>query len=721
MLSVAKLGQGREAYYLATVSTGRDDPGGLVEPDGRWLGEGSGRLGLEGTVHPEALRAVLRGVDPVSGEALGGRVRSRRVAAFDCTFSSPKSVSVLHALGAEAARAEVLAGHEAAVAATVGYLERQAARVRVPSASATGSATVPAGGFVAAAFAHRASRAPDPHLHHHVLVANLAEGPDGRWRALDGRCLYRHLSAAAALYETQLRAELTDRLGVAWRPLRGTWADLAGIDPAVVRAFSRRSAEIAAEMAALGGGDRRIERAVARRTRPAKDLDTPYPVLVERWRERSYRLGVSAGRLDAVTGRSAVRAAVRLPAGAGEDWAAAVLGPGGVLARDGSCRRADLVRARCATLELGGSVAAVERDVDSLVRSGRLVRVPGPGGPTWRTGTGRVVPDAAPEPRFTSPEVLRLMADVRRRAASGGVHLLAYEPGGRVEALDAAAAAAAGWPGPVVAVAPGARAAASFGALTGIATSPLDQITTPRRAAGTGADGLLVVAEAQRLGPFELSSLLAAAGEGPTAVLVLPAGALGRAGTPLAMAGGAAPAKRPADLAEVLGLAGPAPPPIERSRHVVDGLDVRVVSSPAAARAEVEAAWRTATTAGASAAIVASDVAVLARVRAGVGLAPGGPAPPDELVARTRPLDVPARDADRILVLGAPEQVAASWRRSPGRCCLVVVAPPGSGPADHAAVALEAARERTLTRSRAIGAGRSPAGRAKEPGRTIGR
>ena len=34
-----------------------------------------------------------------------------------------------------------------------------------------------AGGFVAAAYQHRTSRAQDPHLHTHVIVANMAQSP----------------------------------------------------------------------------------------------------------------------------------------------------------------------------------------------------------------------------------------------------------------------------------------------------------------------------------------------------------------------------------------------------------------------------------------------------------------------------------------------------------------------------------------------------------------
>ena len=219
--------------------------------------------------------------------------RRVRIAAYDCTYSAPKSVSVLHALGPDEVRTHVRDGHEAATEAAFGYLERCAARVHRRPARGERQVSVPATGFVAAAFLHRTSRAPDPHLHSHVLVANLARGPDGRWSALDGRGLFLELATARALYETHLRSELTARLGVSWRELQGTWADLAGIDAKVRRAFSRRSADIETALLEIGRSGPGAARIASARTRPDKDLATSYEELVVGWRERSYRLGIS--------------------------------------------------------------------------------------------------------------------------------------------------------------------------------------------------------------------------------------------------------------------------------------------------------------------------------------------------------------------------------------------------------------------------------------------
>ena len=74
-------------------------------------------------------------------------------------------------------------------------------------------------GFVAASFLHRTSRAAEPQLHSHVLVANKVRAEDGRWLSLDGRELYEHQKAAGMLYRAALRAELTASLGVSWTPV----------------------------------------------------------------------------------------------------------------------------------------------------------------------------------------------------------------------------------------------------------------------------------------------------------------------------------------------------------------------------------------------------------------------------------------------------------------------------------------------------------------------
>jgi conjugative relaxase-like TrwC/TraI family protein len=716
VLSVAKLARGREEYYLATLAGGREESGGLIEPDGRWLGSGAVTLGLSGTVDGPGLRTLLTGVDPVTGEVLAERHARVRVVAYDCTYSTPKSVSLLHALGPQDVRAQVCAGHEEAAEAALGYLERRAARVRRRPGRGEPAASVPAGGFVAACFLHRTSRAPDPHLHSHVLVANLAQGPEGRWSALDGRGLYLELGTARDLYETQLRSELTHRLGVSWRELRGSWADLAGIDPKVVRAFSRRSAEIEAALEQSGLSSPSARRLAALKTRPEKDLGTAYEELVSDWRERSYRLGVSDSRLAAVAGRSQAElpigpgssvtgagseAGALEPGGASpfERWAERVLGDNGVTARDGTCRRGELVRARCGALGSGAPVHDVERDVESLVTEGRLVPVPDasrPFGPSLKSSLSRrSIPGGLVEPLHTTPEVLDLYDRMRQllQAHRGAVELLGYRPGERLEALDTLGGFLSEPETQIVALAPGRAAAASFEAVTGIETTPVAALggAAARPVGGPGPGGIVVVAEAHRFGPWELSSLLQSslasrsrvilfaptasleAGLGPVAVLAPDI----RAFASPSLEHGLTPGRSELDTHE---------------RHRFAGREVLVVGGGPAAREALVETWARARQAGQSWRIVASDDWVVRSLRESVCI--GGGAADDVIEARRLAASNSARPEESFVVLGALPTSLGEAQAC--RCLQVVVVPTHRGFDERLAVAAELARPRYL-------------------------
>ena len=60
MLSIGKLAQGQEGYYLSAVAQGAEDYYlGAGEAPGRWCGSASGELALSGEVAGDDLRAVL--------------------------------------------------------------------------------------------------------------------------------------------------------------------------------------------------------------------------------------------------------------------------------------------------------------------------------------------------------------------------------------------------------------------------------------------------------------------------------------------------------------------------------------------------------------------------------------------------------------------------------------------------------------------------------------
>lgn len=314
----------------------------------------------------------MEGSDPRTGELLGADRRLVTVAAFDMTFCAPKSVSLLHALGPDEVRCAVEEGHERAVTAALCYVEDRALAVRRSVPGVRRAVPVAVDTLPAAAFVHRTSRALDPHLHSHVLVANVGTGPDGSASALDGRGVYAHRATAAALYHAQLRHELTTALGVAWEPLDRGRADVAGIGPEARREFSRRSAAIAADLAEWGLPGRsgrpspRAATVASLATRPAKDLAAGVDDLRAGWQARAKAVGLGPGRLEAVLDRAPGRS--RAPDDDSERAVVAALADQG--SADRPFARRHVVRAWASSRQLGAPVVDIEKKVDVFLASG---------------------------------------------------------------------------------------------------------------------------------------------------------------------------------------------------------------------------------------------------------------------------------------------------------------------------------------------------------------
>ena len=375
VLRVAKVARGGHGYYLEVAG---DGVGGGVEAPGRWVGSGAGALGLEGVVTEQAIAAVWRGDDPVTAARLGRFHDRVEVAAFDLTFCAPKSVSLLHALGPPDVRDAAGAAHGRAVDAALDYVERRAVAVRRRVDGRT--LPEPATAVASAGFLHQVSRALDPHLHSHVVVANLGRGPEGTFSALDGRGIYAHAAAAGALYHSQLRHELTARLGVTFEPLRAGRADVSGIGVEVRRVFSQRAAAIAAHLEERGLGGARATQIAGHATRPARDTGRSADELRPLWEERAHAAGLGPERLSEVLDR------VPRVAPAGPDLADTGAVTEALARRGTSASRRDVVRAWCATLPAGAPAPAVERAADGVLEM--LAPVPDHAGRVERCGVG---------------------------------------------------------------------------------------------------------------------------------------------------------------------------------------------------------------------------------------------------------------------------------------------------------------------------------------------
>src|SRR5690606_16052985 len=77
------------------------------------------------------------------------------------------------------------------------------------------------------------------------IVSAKVQDPTGRWLSLDARFLKQQQTTIGWVYDAALRAELTARLDVDWRPNKeGRLVDLAVVPEDLCDLFSERSAQV---------------------------------------------------------------------------------------------------------------------------------------------------------------------------------------------------------------------------------------------------------------------------------------------------------------------------------------------------------------------------------------------------------------------------------------------------------------------------------------------
>jgi AAA domain/TrwC relaxase len=241
------------------------------------------------------------------------------------------------------------------------------------------------------------SRSGDPNVHTHVLVQNAAQGPDGRWTALDSDRLYAHLMAADHLYLAAERAALTQRLGVRWGPVdeRSGAAEIQGLDDrTLIERFSKRSEQIDQWLTEQGLSGIKASSAAAVATRQPKDYRESEEDVYQRWGGELAEQGVAERQLAEVCSGGRGRPASRTELDVALDGLA---GPDGLTGQASTFTRTDVVDALTKRLPVAPSahqaLAQAEAVADRFLEE-RAVRV----GRDHRLGVDR----------YSTPELLTL-------------------------------------------------------------------------------------------------------------------------------------------------------------------------------------------------------------------------------------------------------------------------------------------------------------------------
>jgi conjugative relaxase-like TrwC/TraI family protein len=250
-------------YLISRMQSGAGDRGdyylnkhGRQEAPGRWVLGPRGRelLGVEADrpVSQSELRNLLavRFPGDPERELRPAGANGRAVAAIDATFSAPKSVSVVWALGSEETRQAIEEAHERAVDAALAHAVEHVPMLRRRVDRET-VVRERAGELVASVFRHTTARAvdgqvPDPQLHSHVLLHGAVRPGEAKIAAIESRALMVHQRELAAMYRAVLADGLRD---LAYAIERNTGRDdryfeIEGVPQAAIEEFSGRHRQV---------------------------------------------------------------------------------------------------------------------------------------------------------------------------------------------------------------------------------------------------------------------------------------------------------------------------------------------------------------------------------------------------------------------------------------------------------------------------------------------
>jgi conjugative relaxase-like TrwC/TraI family protein len=263
VMTAASIGASRGGGYARyleskTVEPERGDyyltpDGEMAQAPGRWLADAETleRLGVQtgGPVDGADFIALMEGHHPGTGrwlrpEGAGGG----RGGGIDVTFSAPKSVSTVWALGDPWQREQIEQAHARAVEQTIHHLREQVPVVRRRYSGQV--VEEHAKDVIATEYRHTTARgvqgaqAPDPQLHSHVVITGAVR-EDDRIVAVASRPIFRSAREMGAFYRTALADELVREGYTIEQGTGGRYFEIAGVPHELCQAFSGRSREVA--------------------------------------------------------------------------------------------------------------------------------------------------------------------------------------------------------------------------------------------------------------------------------------------------------------------------------------------------------------------------------------------------------------------------------------------------------------------------------------------
>jgi conjugative relaxase-like TrwC/TraI family protein len=291
MLTISKpLSAGQAQTYHAKEFTAKEQNYWSQEGEiqGEWQGRLAGKFGLAGAVSAADFARLSQGQHPGTGEQLvrqrasyeyrgadGKTIKTmEHRAAWDATFSAPKSVSLTALVGGDD---RVRDAHRESVRIAVDQLEHYTqARIGGNHAPET------TGKFVAAKFEHDTARPVDgyvaPQLHTHAVVFNITERENGSMRAIQPQSLFASQQFATAVYQSELTYRLR-QLGYEITTGRSGAPEIKGFTQEYLDASSPRSQQIREYLERTGRTGSEAAEIAAHSTRDRKEIHSAAEVM----------------------------------------------------------------------------------------------------------------------------------------------------------------------------------------------------------------------------------------------------------------------------------------------------------------------------------------------------------------------------------------------------------------------------------------------------------
>jgi conjugative relaxase-like TrwC/TraI family protein len=248
---------------------------------GEWQGRLAENFALAGAVSADEFARLSQGQHPQTDEQLvrqrasyeytdadGKAVKTmEHRAAWDATFSAPKSVSLTALVGGDD---RVRAAHRESVRIALEHLEHYAmARI------GGNHPAEPTAKFIAAKFEHDTARPVDgyaaPQLHTHVVIFNITERETREYRALQPQSLFASQQFATAIYQSELTYRLR-QLGYEITAGRSGAPEIRGYTQEYLDASSPRSQQIREYLERTGRNGKEAAEIAAHSTRDRKEI-----------------------------------------------------------------------------------------------------------------------------------------------------------------------------------------------------------------------------------------------------------------------------------------------------------------------------------------------------------------------------------------------------------------------------------------------------------------